>query len=109
MKISELKGLVIHGWDLLRKPTTPVHILYGLWCGFMMYAFGFLVGFVFLAGFAKWEVWNDHNEMARKVAAGQKYVYEGDWDFWESVVPLCVGLTPMGILQVLGIVSIAWL
>lgn len=89
-------------WEFLRKPTTPLHIVYGLWCAFMMYAFGFLIGGVCVLGFALWERWNDQNEVFRHTL----YIPEGDWDWWESAVPLCVSMAILGILQCLNVIQI---
>ena len=99
-----MRNIASEVWTFFRKPTTPVHILFGVWCAFMIYAFGLLFGLVLLAGFAVWEHWNDKNEEYRQ----EGYIPEGDWDWWESAVPLCVALTPLAILQVLGIVSVGW-
>jgi hypothetical protein len=104
--MKEVKGLVIHGWDLLRKPTTPVHLIYGVFCAFLAYAFGFLVGFVMLGMFAKYEAWNDKGEKNRQ---GSKYKLAGDLDWWESFVTFCIPFCGLAILQVLDIVSIGWL
>ena len=92
-------------WTFFRKPTTPVHIMFGVWAAFMMYAFGLLFGGACLLGFALWEKWNDENEMFRQ----KDYIPEGDWDWWESAVPWCVAITIVGVLQVLGIVSVGWM
>jgi len=104
--MKDIKGLVIHGWDLLRKPTTPVHVTYGLVCAFLCFAFGFWLGLVMIAGFAFWEMWNDRNEGIRQ---GPAYKEQGDWDFWESTIGFTIGLVVLAILQVVGIVSIGWL
>lgn len=106
---KEIKRVVIYGWDLLRKPTTPVHLVYGLFCVFLIWQFGILVGLVMMAAFFKWEKWNDHNEKMRVEAIGLSYVYQGDSDWWESGVSFCLGFFVLGILQALGIVSIGWL
>lgn len=105
---GELKGLVIHGWDLLRKPTTPVHLVYGAVCAFFCYQFGFFVGGAMMIGFAVWEVWNDRNEMMRRKSKGQNYVYEGDHDFWESTITFTIGLVVLAILEGQGIVWLCW-
>ena len=96
--------------ELLKKKTTPVHILYGFISAFLCYAFGFLLGGAMMIGFAIWEYWNDENEMMRKVNNSEDYVYEGDWDFWESTLSFITGLVVLGILQVLGVISnVGWL
>lgn len=94
-----VKNLVIDGWELLRKPTTPIHWLYGVFCAFLIYSFGILAGLVMILLFMLWQYWNDKNEGKR----------EGHWDWWESSVTFCLSFFVLGILQSAGVVSITWL
>lgn len=106
---------------LLRKRTTPVHLMYGLACAFLCYAFGFWLGAAMMIGFGAWEVWNDwellrRNKIYRELEYTPAldevnrhhafYVPEGAMDFWESTIGFTIGLVVLAILQVLGIVSI---
>ena len=103
--MRDIKGLVIHGWDLLRKPTTPLHIVYGLLCAFFVWRFGFLFGSLMMIAFALWEMWNDRNERMRQ---GSDYRYEGDWDFWESSIGFVIGLFVLAVLHCLNVVTVGW-
>ena len=109
MQRERLRGLIIAGWNLLRKPTTPVHLAYGLLAVFIIWQFGILAGLAMMVLFMVWEWWNDRNEKMRKVAAGIPYVYEGDWDWWESSVSFCIGFFILGIFKMLGMVTVGWL
>lgn len=106
---KEIKRVVIYGWDLLRKPTTPVHLTYGLLCVFLVWQFGILVGLVMMAAFFKWEAWNDRNEKIRVEAMGIAYEPQGDMDWWESGVSFTIGFFVLGIFKMLGMVTIGWL
>ena len=122
MKIK-LKDGVIVTWEFLRKPTTPVHLLYGLFCVFMVWQFGILTGAVLMLAFAVWEFWNDYELLARDkllfganpipadhvAKAPKAYLPEGAMDFWESTVSFCIAFFALGVLQAQGIVSIGWL
>ena len=68
-----------------------------------------MFGGVMMIGFAIWEAWNDRNEKMRKDAKGIEYVYEGDWDFWESTISFIAGLVALAILQHFGVVYVVWL
>ena len=89
--------------ELLKKPTTPVHLIFGAACAYFCYRFGFAVGGSIMVAFAGWEAWNDRNEAMRKAAMGQPYVYEGDHDFWESTISFIMGLIAWGILTDVGV------
>lgn len=110
-------------WKFLRKPTTPVHVMYGLVAAFLCFEFGFALGGAMMIGFALWEYWNDKELLARnKIYAehhlkpaydernrGMLYVPEGAMDFWESTVSFLIGLIAIGVLAQLGIISrIGW-
>lgn len=90
--------------ELLKKPTTPVHLLWGFISAFLCYSIGYWLGGAMMIGFALWEAWNDRNEAMRKAAEGKPYVYEGDWDFWESTITFTMGLVAIAILKTLGVI-----
>ena len=116
------KEVVKKTWKFIRKPTTPVHLLYGFFCAWLIFEFGWLVGIMMMGGFALWERWNDQELMNRQALCLKYnlpleftnwhgyYVPEGAMDFWESTVTLCIGLVPLGIMKELGIIIyIGWL
>ena len=98
-----IRKRVVRAWELLKKPTTPVHLLYGFMAAYLCYRFGFWIGGAAMVGFALWEAWNDRNEAMRKAAKGKPYVYEGDHDFWESTITFFTGLITWGILIDVGV------
>jgi hypothetical protein len=108
-------------WQVLRKPTTPVHVLFGLICAFLCYAFGGWLGLLLMAVFAVWEYWNDKELLARNKIYKELgytpsydernrydtfYVPEGAMDFWESTIGLLIGVLALGVLQTLHVIHI---
>lgn len=117
-------------WQVLRKPTTPVHVLFGLICAFLCYAFGGWLGLLLMAVFAGWELWNDSELLSRneiyeefgytpsfdernreiisfdQTIVKRFYVPEGAMDFWESTIGFMIGLVTLGILQMLHMIHI---
>ena len=120
--VEKTMAAAVKTWRFIRKPTTPVHLLYGLFCCFLIWQFGWLVGLVMMGGFALWERWND-NEILRRQELCHKYglpfteanylktIYlpEGAMDFWESTVTFIIGLVILAILEAKGIVVMTWL
>jgi len=92
-------------WIHLRKETTPVHLVFGLLCVFLMFGFGLLAGIVMMTAFAIWEYWNDRNLMIKYPS----YKPEGDMDFWESFLSFSIGWGILGIFQGRGMVNVGWL
>jgi hypothetical protein len=118
-------------WQVFRKPTTPVHVLFGLVCAFLCYAFGGWLGLLLMAVFAGWELWNDwellrrnqiyrewgyaphfderNREIINPYGNLQKfYVPEGAMDFWESTIGFMIGVLTLGILQALHVIHISF-
>ena len=91
-------------WLKLRKRTVPAHWAFGVLCAVVWWQFfpaaAFLIGL-----FAFFEWWNDKN---MRVRVGDLYKPEGDEDWWDSFVVLCMCLSPMIILNIVGIISIRW-
>lgn len=117
---SKLKAVAIQGWDIIRKPTTPVHWLFGFIAAFFIVAFGIWAGILAMVGFAAWERWNDKEILKCQemcIANGHPlkyenwhgmYIPEGAMDFWESTVTFLIGLVLIGIFSAQRIVSVAW-
>ena len=86
------------GYLLLRKYTTPVHWLYGIYCAFLILSFGLLAGWGMMGIFALWEHWNDKNQRT----------HEGAMDWWESFFIFCIGQGILAILNYLGMITVRW-
>ena len=111
----------IKTWQFIRKPTTPVHLAFGLTCAFLAWEHSLLLAAILMIGFAIWEWWNDHEIMQCQTLCLKYnlelkyhnhegyYIPEGAMDFWESTVTFLIGLVILAILEAKGIVVMTWL
>ena len=86
------KGLV-----LLRKWTTPVHWIYGMFCGVVAVEF-FPAGVTLMLVFAGMEMWNDWCDGTRG----------GCTDWWESFLTFCGAFGIALMLDLAGVIGITW-
>jgi len=111
---KKAQSLIVLGWNVLRKPTTPVHWIFGVFCAVISWQF-FFAGFALMVLFAGDELWNDKELLGRQkileehgLDSGPLYVPEGCTDWWESFLTYCLSFGVILILNFAHVLTIRW-
>lgn len=106
--INRVQGFLSYRKLKLRKWTTPIHMIFGAGCGYIIANYGWpagvVIGIVFLVLFAVFEVWNDWSLKQQC----PDYKPQGDMDWWESFLFCCIVIIVYVILDGIGIVNLNW-
>ena len=98
MRKSRTKRSKFSAYELLRKWSTPIHWLLGVFCGLLVLRF-WPLSVIIMVGFAFWENWND---LSNYVSV------DGDIDWHESFTAFMITLAVIFFLDLAGKVVVPW-